>query len=598
MNGSLPGRLANLSKLESLPPGNKAMPRRNFIKTAAGVVCLSALGSTATSADETDVAGKDPTDGDDFVRNLLRANDELVPGYLERQERRSSHRWRGGIPDGHGIHAVGGAAQFISVLACASCAPGSKFFHAAELVEPLQLAARYLLKAQHDDGTIDLLMTNFHSPPDTGFALEVVCLAFAILNKAPWQKHEQLMADLRTFIVKAGEALVTGGIHTPNHRWVVSAALARIHSLFPDARFVARINQWLEEQVDIDPDGQYTEKSTVTYSPIVNRSLLTMARLLNRPSLYDPVRRNLEMTLYYVHPDGEVVSEASTRQDKYKRGSMGAYYYSYRYLALLDRNGQFAAMARQIANHARGQLVGDLPAFLEDPALQLPLSESQALPTNYAREFSHSGLVRIRRQETSATILAGNPTVFSLHKASAALEALRFASAFFGKGQFVGDKLEVEAGRYVLRQFLDGPYYQPLTKQELERNRDPMKRDRTLRARSNVQKLEAVTAFTETDGKFEVGIDITGTENVPIAVELAFRHGGRLKGVEAVPSLSDTFLLRNGFGQYVYENQVIEFGPGQVEHSWTQLHGALPKWDGLSVYLTGFTPFKVTLKIA
>ena len=42
----------------------------------------------------------------------------------------------------------------------------------------------------------------------------------------------------------------------------------------------------------------------------------------------------------------------------------------------------------------------------------------------------------------------------------------------------------------------------------------------------------------------------------------------------------------------------IEFGPGQAPHTYTQVRGALPKWDGLSVYVTGLTPFKTSLKIS
>ena len=574
------------------------MHRRSFIKTAAGAACFSALGSTAIWAGEK--AGDKPASAteDELIRELVRANDNQVQEYLQRQERRSAHRWLGGMPNEHGIYSPHEGARFISVLACAAASPESAHFRSPKLIEPLQLAARFLRTTQHEDGTIDLYSTNFHSPPDTAFALDTVCEAFAILKRAQWQPHDQLLADLGAFIVKGGAALVTGGIHTPNHRWVVAAALARIHSLFPDANYVTRINQWLAEQIDIDPDGQYTEKSTGNYSAIVNRCLLTVARLLDRPALQDAVRRNLEMTLYYVHPDGEVVTEASTRQDKYQRGSMAGYYYSYRYLALRDRNRQFAAMARQIAINSRSRLVSDLPAFLEDPTLQRRMPESQALPTNYAKLFRHSGLARIRREAASATILATNSNVFSFHKGSAALEALRFAAAFFGKGQFVGEQLEIQDGNYVLRQTLDGLYYQPLSKAELKRQRDPMKRDRLTRVRSNVQKLEAVATFTETKGAFEVVIEINGTNDVPVAVELAFRHGGQLNGVEAVPNIGNAFLLRDGFGQYVHENQVIEFGPGRVEHTWTQLRGALPKWDGLSVYLTGFTPFKTVLKIA
>ena len=47
--------------------------------------------------------------------------------------------------------------------------------------------------------------------------------------------------------------------------------------------------------------------------------------------------------------------------------------------------------------------------------------------------------------------------------------------------------------------------------------------------------------------------------------------------------------------KHEYGDDRIEFGPGRSEHSWTQLRGALPKLQGDSVYLTGFTPFEFRL---
>jgi hypothetical protein len=285
---------------------------------------------------------------------------------------------------------------------------------------------------------------------------------------------------------------------------------------------------------------------------------------------------------------------------------MARYYYSYRFLALRDGNGRFAAMTRQIERTARAQLTGELAAFLTEPDLNRTLPADAPLPTDYAKVFSYSNLARIRRGAASGTVLAANTTLFSFRKGNAALEAVRLASAFFGKGQFASDDLVVNDGRYVLRQKLEGPYYQPLSAEQIATGEHVrMAPNGTLavdghagRTRSNIQSLESVVEITEANGKFTLAISITGTDDVPIAIELAFRHGGKLRGVEPVPAVKDAYLLAGGTGVYALGDDMITFGPGHTEHSYTQVRGALPKWDGQSVYLTGFTPFKTTLVIA
>ncbi len=569
--------------------------RRDFLLSSAAAVSLSTLG--ARGADNP---------ADEVLRSLVRANDESIPRLLAQQERRAGHRWIGGIPNEHAIHTVAGTNGFVAALAAATCAPGSKYYKSEELVEPMRAGIRYLLKAQHADGTIDLYSTNFHSTPDLAFILEGSCPACLLLRASPTPAVSALATELGTFITRGGAALVRGGVHTPNHRWVVCAALAWVNSLFPDAKYVARVEQWLAETIDIDPDGQFTEKSTTVYSPIVDRALLTVARLLHHPELYEPVRRNLEMTLYYVHPDGEVVTEASRRQDRYQRGSMARYYYSYRTLALRDGNGRFAAMCRQIERSIAPRHPGELAVYLTEPDFGRSLPPDAPLPTDYAKYFRHSGVARIRRGAASGTILGGNTTLFSFRRGAAALEAVRFATAFFGKGQFTSDTLELVDGRYVLRQELDGPYFQPLSREQIAAG-DHLKmapngtlapNSKSFRARSDVQTLEAVVAISETGGKFELAFSIRGTAEVPVAIELAFRHGGELHGVEAVRGLKDACLLRTGIGRFVAGGDTIEFGPGRADHTYTQVRGALPKWDGQSVYLTGVTPFELTLKIS
>lgn len=578
-----------------------ACDRRTFLQHAS-VASLGVLALRAAAA-EKPAAVALPSSGD-LLTDLVRANDAQIPALLARQERRPGHRWFGGLANAYGLHAASDTGGFVAALTCAVSAPASKYYRAKELAEPLQRAVAYMLAAQYDDGTVDFYATNFRSPPDTAFILENVCPACTLLRANPEPVLAAVAAELGRFIVRGADGLVTGGVHTPNHRWVVCAALASAHTLFPNPKYLARIEQWLAEGIDLDPDGQYTEKSTTVYSPVVDRALLTVARHLKRPELLEPVRKNLEMTLYYVHPDGEVVTEASKRQDRYQRGSMARYYYSYRHMARIDGNGRFAALVRQIERTARMQ-IGELMTFLVDPEFGAALPPDSPLPVDYAKVFPHSGLARIRRGNASGTILANNTTLFSFRKGAAALEALRFATAFFGKGQFTADTLDVQDGRYVLRQELDGPYFQPLSKEQIAGgehtkmapNGTLAANSKALRTRSNVQTLQAVVTVTEQAGAFQLGFEITGTTGVPVAIELAFRAGGKLQGVEPVAGVTDAYLLRSGTGRYTLGDDVIEFGPGRVEHTYTQVRGALPKWDGQSVYLTGLTPFRGTVTI-
>jgi hypothetical protein len=565
------------------------MWRRRFLELA-GAVGAAAVGAKARGEAA-------PAAPPDLFERLVRANDARIPGLLERQETATGHPWRGALHDEHGLYAAGGAAGLVQALAAALAAPGSRFRGSPEARARLSLAARGLRALQHPDGTIDLPSTNFHSPPDTAFVLEPVCTSLSVVRGTRLDAPAEAVADLERFARAAGEALVGGGIHTPNHRWVVCAALARLHALFPDPRYVARIDEWLAEGIDIDEEGQFSERSTSVYSPTCDRALVTVARLLDREALLDPVRRNLEMTLHYLHADGEVVTEASRRQDQYRRGSVAGYHLPYRYLALRDGDGRFAAAARLAERTAGDALAGDLIHFLDDPSLGRPLPPDAPLPDDFARHFRGSDLVRIRRGPVSATLLGANSCFLSFHKGAATLEAVRLASAFFGKGQFVADRLEVEKGRCVLTQALAGPYYQPLPPADRHPDGAGDPADRGKRPQSEVQRLVSRLVVRESAGVFEIDVDVAGTDRVPVAIELGFRRGGELEGVAPLAGTPDAFLLAQGTGEYRLGPDTIRFGPGRAAHTWTDLRGALPKLDALSVYLTGTTPFRTTLRI-
>ncbi|MFN8347933.1 MAG: hypothetical protein U0X91_23210 [Spirosomataceae bacterium] len=568
------------------------MNRRNFVQ--AGITGLCVVPSLSFSM-FTQYNATKPA----WLLDWIKVYDQNLPNYKPLKVTEVNHRYFGGYRNDVEIPNPHSTAGFIMVSCMLMSCPESVYYQSKEQLKEVEEAIRCLLKMQHPDGTIDLLETNFHSTPDTGFILENIVPAYKFLKSAKVKGSETTLDLLKTFLTKAGEALTVGGIHTPNHRWVVSAALTKLNELFPDPRYINRIEQWLAEHIDIDADGQYNEKSTNSYSPIVNRSLIIMAKGLNKPELLEPVRKNLMMTLYYVHPNGEVVTEASNRQDKGTIGNMAKYYYCYRYMALLDNNGEMAAMCRLIENTAaKNQLAGYLDYFLEDPNLWKELPSSKALPTNYAKAFPFSGVVRIRRENWDTTILSNNASWLTFHKGNAVLQAMRVAASFFGKGQFDSVKIEQEGNTWVLRKSLEGPYYQPIAKEQIVADGDWDKMPRANRPQSEIQKLETIVKVSEANNGLQIDIDMSGTEGVPVSLELIFRAGGLFSGVTKHPKKDNAYLLASDSGSYTVNNDTIQFGPGKAEHKGIQLRGALPAMEAPTVYLTGFTPFKHTITLS
>ena len=411
---------------------------------------------------------------------------------------------------------------------------------------------------------------------------------------------------------------------------MVASALAQLNSLFPSAKYVNRIDDWLGEGIFCDVDGQFEERSTGIYSRVVDNALITIARLLHRPQLLEPVRRNLAMTIFYMHPNGELETVGSRRQDQTMSASISNYYLQYRYMAIHDQNRQFAAVARFAEQIGLDRAEAKIPLieFLEEPLYRRTLPDPEPLPSDYARLFSNTALARIRRGEISATVyggsdwplgissgLASNPTFFNFRKGKAVLESVRMIPVFFSEGFFRSEGMKVEDKRYLLHQDMRVPYYQPLPKHLRNPqgdypltpagNRFWSKLNFPQRQKSNIQTLQQKVTVTENAGAFELAFDVGGHDRVPVTIELSFRHDGTLEGIEPGTTRPNLFFLRQGTGHFRVGEDVITFGPGQADHEMIRLEGAsyeAPQRpsppDRYKVYITGFTPFQKTLTIS
>jgi hypothetical protein len=585
----------------------KKINRHDFLKDSFSIGALAALSPLFNNLLLSETNSNRPDD--DMMQRLLKANDAQVAKLLNT------------VYSGAIIRKIG---FDFAVLSASYCSPGSVYYKSPVVVASLEKIAGLLANYQSADGTVSI--GNLESPPDTAFLLDPLCSAAFILTENKSAAVSAVIEKIKNFILKAAEALRTGGVHTPNHRWVISAALAQINQLYPDKKYVARINDWLGEGIYIDSDGHYPERS-ITYSFVENRSFLTMGLLLNRPSLFDPVRKNLDMTYYYMEPDGDLVTTDSRRQDQYMSKTIVSWYLMYRYLAIKDINGKFAAIARLIEQHKNFEeeiINQSLFHFLETPLLQNELPSPAPLPVDYEKLFTTSQLARIRRGNTTTTLFGGvdwpltiasgrsnSPNFFSYRKGNAILKYLRLSSDFFSMGYFYSEGIKKEGNEYSLHKKLAIPYYQPLPKDkrnakgdyELSPSTDGRFWNKMAfknRPVSNIKTLDTVITFTENNGRNELHFHVTGMEGVAVTIELCFKEGGQLSGVTAANDASGNQFLEKGEGKYEHKGDTISFGPGigvikridRLEGERYSTHFGSLKTEGMHVFLTGVTPFE------
>jgi hypothetical protein len=586
----------------------RTITRKTFLKQAASLGAIMALNPTILQSKTVENA--------DFYTRLVAANEKEIAKITADLSK--------------DIEELKRSLGFdYANLASAYSEPSSKYYQNVALIPLMEKIMRFLLHEQKTDGTLNI--GNFESPPDTAFILEPICAATTILEKNKAAELTEIKSLAKQFILKAGDGLTEGGIHTPNHRWVISAALAQIHHLYPNPKYVHRIDEWLSEGIFIDSEGHYLERSMI-YSEVIDRALIIMARLLNRPNLLDFVRKNLDMTYFHIEPNGEVVSTDSRRQDQYRTLNVLPFYMPYRYMALVDDNKHYAAIAHFIEN-LEGfdeKILGQsLFWFLEEPLFKKEMPSPSALPTQYERFFKETNLVRIRHNEQTATIFGGtdtpliiasgrssNPNFFAFRNGEAVLKHIRFSSEFFSMGYFRSKGIKKDDNKYVLHQKLEVPYYQPLPADKKRKDADYAhsqsidgrfwnKMDFENRPLSNIKVLETTITVQESKNGFAIDFEALGTEGVEVTIELCFKEGGKLSLMKKFESQPDNHFLQNGICTYTFGNHAINFGNGTYSHNRVKnidgevysTHFGTLRTQGEHVFLTGKTPFRHRLNL-
>ena len=513
-----------------------------------------------------------------------------------------THPQCGGLvyPD-YGIADAIYSAHF--VVGCAYLALG--IVDESRLARATQ-AADFMLRAQRPSGNIDLLTVNYDSAPDTGFVVQQLCavLELARIRGVDSPAWRALLDRLEQFVRRAVAGMLTGGFHTPNHRWVIASALVQAHALFPDLDVAATVDAYLAEGIDVDAEGLFIERSIGVYDAVNDRSWLLIAERRDCPEALDAVARNLDLDLRFLHADGTAETGLSRRQDYGTRTVPLGLAHCYLLYNALHANPVYVQAAQMLwekSDAAAGHLL-----WLTYPLLKYgdPAPAGVALPDDFTVFLPLNGLWRARRGLSSASAFRNTTRLFSLVYGKAELSSVKIGQTYFGHntGRFISDDVTATEDGVILRsEGRSNPrrpgYELPLGYPIPPERWNVMLEERGLR---RLPPPLSTLTIREVDGGFDLRYQtLDGLDGVAAQVAIDFPPNGvwETDDTAVCPQAGQVLFLKQSYGTMRYGHDVIRIGPGAHAHGMWAMRDAELAPDHVRVLLTFLTSVDVTLQI-
>lgn len=499
--------------------------------------------------------------------------------------------------------------------------PESKYYHSEKMLSFIKKCCESGLKKLNDDFTANVLTTNFHTPEQ--FGLNILASGAIAMRSALVGSDEETGAynALLGFVEAMGYGALNSGFHTPNHRWIESAALLLANDALGGKgngpALVEKANKYLAEGIDCDEYGEWSERSAGMYNAHCDEAFLRMYYETNNKEFLDAVCRNLELMQYYIKDDFSMFTQNSRRTDKGEVGNRPMFmkaqtYYADIYLELymvagyLTNNAKFAAIAKQIyaSIKRRGGCAYhvNLECFTRYPELRYwdPDTSDLGLPTSYDMYWPKSNIVRRKDETATYSIVAGNPSFLQIESQGISLYA-RICSSFFAVAQFVPRILERTDDGYRMVMKSHGEYKLPLD------DPDESCKDYWSIERSRRKVIQPLDFYCIVDVKFidngiEMTVETTGCDMVPLKLEFAVNPGLICEIGNAImitkPGMS-TF-VREGSAKFkANSGNELTIDGLFCGHLYAEgMRGSMaPIEDAFTVFATDFSPTKKTVRI-
>lgn len=551
---------------------------------------------------------------------ILEDTERRVAMAVQRQIMGRTNVRFGGFPDETGIVQAKYAIYQVAPMIAAYCCPDSRIYRNEEIYNRILAGLTYIRGAQHENGLFDYITCNFFSTPDTAFCLKKLLPVYEYLRRRAGrpvlgeskgkgadeenltENEQEILCRLEEIIKDGGEGMLSGGFHTPNHRWAIASVLMACSRYFGSREMEDAAYGYLKEGIDCNADGEYSEKSAGNYNRINNDAMILLSQVTGDASYEQHVLRNLRMMLTYIEPDGSIFTANSTRFDKDLLVYPTEYYMEYLRMGIKYNIPEFLQMCNTIFDLVAEKHIAApdcLIWFLLCPQYRDIAYGESFCSRDYHAFYKDSGIARCRSGRYTYTIMKGKSNFFYLHNGTMKLE-IKVCGSFCEHRAFQAEEMEeLSDGSYHLRQVMRGWYYLPF--EEAPATSDWWKMDNAARQKKYGPDMQVDVWVRQAEDGVDLRVKTSGVAGAPWRVELAFLgvnflHGPLfdmpVSGSEILVVKEGTIAATNGF-------DTLFAGPCFGEHTFTEgKEDSEKKTPGVfTLYLTDYTAFDRTIHI-
>ncbi len=545
---------------------------------------------------------------------MVKDTEKRAKKTLRIQNMNENDKYYGGIHQENGIYQAKSTIYKMTALIAAyvnadSCYKGDK-----TALKHIEAALTYIERCQHDNGLFDYVTCNFFSAPDTAFCIKKLVPTLEMLrlmkagkagkyiDSAVTESILPILDRIEKIVYSGAKGLLLGGFHTPNHRWAIASLLAYSGMLFNDKSLTDGAFIYLNEGIDCNKDGEFSEKSAGNYNRVNNDAMIMLTESLGDAKYEEYAVRNLRMMLTYFEPDESVFTANSTRFDKDRLCYPKDYYLEYFKMGLKYDIPEFLDMANRIFEIVKEVGISS-PDFLTQYMSHPDWVELEHTGSTLNKEFSayydESSIARFRHEDLTVTVMGGKSNFLYVHNKSIKVE-MKVAGSFCEHRAFKSESMErISDTEYVLKQTMRGWYYLPF--EEKPEISDWWKMDNASRKKKLGPDMNIEVRVKMLPDGADVHVKTFGVEGAPWRIELAFSGINRISNEHmSIPVHGDeVIVLRDSLFEASNDDDVLVVGPAFGLHEFTEgKEDSEEKTPGCAtVYFTDYTAFDHTISI-